>query len=187
MRKPYVLGVMSLCAMSFFATGSQAGHELYDVTISDCRGLNCSSIAISGSLLTVRNATNRWEAAVYAAPGECLRIDETDMRGDATDDEMVVVGPAGDVWRNDDYNGLLPRVAFVAPNNGWYYVSIAHNGGAALEHNLTVEYGRYEGGASNPNCANPTPMLGGSSTAAAKPRVAPSASSRDTIGAPGTR
>ncbi|MCI0466091.1 MAG: hypothetical protein L0Y57_03660 [Beijerinckiaceae bacterium] len=142
------------------AAPSQAATEIWDPTLSSCTGLNCSSVQIAGIVPNYDGyITQRWQIGVYASGGECLRVDETQMfanpPGPLPDDEMVVVAPNGDVYRNDNFSSLRPRVAFIAPVTGFYYVSIAQvSGRAAPEHDIFVAYGRYPSG--NPNCANPT-------------------------------
>ncbi|WP_144259528.1 hypothetical protein [Methylocystis sp. ATCC 49242] len=156
--KKFIVATAGLCISMMAPTAGQAGYEIWDTSVSTCTGLNCSSVVFGGTVMNAVGAsTARWEGAVFANRGECLRLDETAMFGSGADDEMVVVGPNGTVWRNDDFSGLRPRVAFIAPQRGWYYVTIAHfAGNPNPEHDFVLAYGRYSG-SSNPNCASATP------------------------------
>ncbi|WP_036282360.1 hypothetical protein [Methylocystis sp. ATCC 49242] len=178
MKKMLIMASAGFCISMFAPTTSQAGYEIFDPSVSSCTGLNCSSIVMGGTVLnSVGLSTARWEAAVYANRGECLRLDEIAMFGTGADDEIVVVGPNGTVWRNDDFTGLRPRVAFIAPLRGWYYVTIARfNGAPAPEHDFYLAYGRYIG-TGNPNCASPTPGF-----APAAPNKAPNAAGQSAPG-----
>jgi len=160
--------------MAVLATSPALSQSLiFDPTVSSCTGINCSSITIGGTVLNSAGlSASRWTVAVFANANECLRLDQVVMSGTGADDEMVVVAPNGDVFRNDDFGGTLrPRIVIrPTPARGWYYVSIARfNGAPAPEHDLQLAYGRYTNSATNPNCASPTVAL-----------TAPAASTRQT-------
>ncbi|WP_144259776.1 hypothetical protein [Methylocystis sp. ATCC 49242] len=156
MKKMLIMASAAVAMSVFAPMPSQAGYEIYDPSVSTCTGTNCSSIVFGGSIFGYGPSTAKWEGAFFAAQNDCIRIEQTAAFGTGVDDEIVAVGPNGTVWRNDDFFGRRPRVAFVAPNNGWYYVTIARfNGASTPSHNFWLAYGRYN--STNPNCANPTP------------------------------
>lgn len=166
MRKTSLL--IGLAASLVSANPGHSASLIWDTGVDTCTALNCGAILMGGTVLNAVNAsTARWDIAVYAAAGECLRLDETAMFGAGADDEMVVVAPNGTVYRNDDFGSLRPRVVVnPTPSSGWYYVSIARfTGAAAPEHDIHFRYGRYVRSTTNPNCASPTAgQLGQQST-----------------------
>jgi hypothetical protein len=132
---------------------------LWDPTVDSCTSLNCGSVLVGGSVINHSGvSTSRWDVAIYAGAGECLRLDQTTVFGSGVDDEMVVVSPDGTVYRNDDFGSLRPRVVIrPTPTRGWYYVSIArYTGAPAPEHDFYFRFGRYANSSTNPNCASPT-------------------------------
>jgi hypothetical protein len=174
MIKPYktiVLLAAFMLGLFLSIKPASAGFDIFDTTVSTCTTLNCSQVVFGGTVHAFGPSANQWDAHVFAAPGECVRIALT---SEFTDLETVVRAPNGTVFRNDDGFvapcALCPVVKFSAPNNGWYAVSIAHFAGTAVEGNFTFTYGRYTPG--NPNCAAPTPPLSPqTSEPSAKPRV----------------
>jgi len=187
MKNHGIIAVAGLALSVLAPTSSQAMNEIYDPSVSTCSTLNCSSVIFGASILAFGSDPTRWEANVYAFNGECLRLDVTAM-GAGADDEIVVVSPNGTTYRNDDFGGALrPRVAFIAPQRGWYHVSIGrYNGLASPEHNFTLAYGRYVG-AGNPNCGTPTAGQAASASAALKPAVGNAAGDNLGPNAPGGR
>lgn len=156
MRKTAAL--LAFGASLFASVPGYSATLLWDPTVDTCTGLNCGSILVGGSVLNHSNVSPaRWDVAIYAGAGECLRLEQTAVFGTGVDDEIVVVAPNGTVYRNDDFYGLRPRVAIAStPVRGWYYVSIArYTGAPAPEHDFYFRFGRYTSSA-NANCASPT-------------------------------
>lgn len=189
MTKSRLIAAAAFFASMFASSGGQAGHEIFDPTVTNCTWLNCGSISMGATVMAYPNAAAKWEAAVYAYPGECLRVDETAMYGAGADDAITIVGPDGSRWHNDDFYGLRPRVAFIAPHDGWYYVTISRYNGAATPpapaHNLIVAYGRYPG--NNMNCIPATPRLFPSAVPLSAKSAPAATGVNDLPGAPGTR
>ena len=175
--------LLAIGCMAFMGTSGQSASLLFDPTVSSCTGINCSSITVGGTVLNSAGLTPaRWDVAIFANTNECLRLDEVVMSGAGADDEMVVVAPNGNVYRNDDFGGTTrPRVVIIpTPARGWYYVSIARfNGAPAPEHDLQFAFGRYTNNTANPNCASPTVAAAPASPAALKPEARPQPGSPD--------
>lgn len=149
---------LHVLALGFFLGGASpawANIQLFD-PLSTTTGINSNSQLFQG--VYERNSNNTqsipFTIQVYSAGGECLRLDVTSQPSDL---EMVVVSPNGTVWRNDDFNGLLPVVRALTTVNGWYTVHISHFSGSTGAGVFVLRYGRYNSG--NPNCSNPTPAL----------------------------
>ena len=179
---PKSLVACAVLAAGMAAAPSQAATLLFDPTVSTCTGINCSSITVGGTVMNSAGlSAARWDVAIFAQANECLRLDEVVMTGAGADDEMVVVAPNGDAFRNDDFGGTLrPRVVIrPTPASGWYYVSIARfNGDPAPEHDIQFAFGRYTNSTTNPNCESPTAVVtavGGAESVVPvdKPVVAP--------------
>jgi hypothetical protein len=136
-------------------SSSVSSAQIFDDSVSSCTGGNCSSLRLPGTVLSFGPSANAWVENLFAAPGECVRLD---IASQGADLEMTVVAPNGSVFRNDDRAGASDRRPLVkigsAPNNGWYTVHLARFDGGAVNANFVLLYGRYNGG--NPNCLNPT-------------------------------
>jgi hypothetical protein len=142
------------------AGGPVAASEINDPTVGSCTTNNCSSIEATGQVFrSTLNSAQRAKPFVvqlFAGPNECFRV-ETVFQ--AQDLELTVVTPSGTVFRDDDSSPLCSvcsLVKFVTPSNqrGWYTVHVSHFGGAPVDAEFRLLYGRYTSG--NPNCANPT-------------------------------
>jgi hypothetical protein len=135
-----------------------SAQNIFDDTVSSCTGANCSSLRIPGTVFSFGPSAGQFVISVFAAPGQCVRLDLISPPHPAPDMELVVIAPDGTVFRNDDRNGALDRRPLVkigsAPQNGWYTVRVGQFAGVATETNVVLLYGRYPGG--NPNCATPT-------------------------------
>jgi hypothetical protein len=183
----------SALAIAFAASvlGTAPGHtasQVWDPGVDACTTLNCGTVLLPGTVGNIAGlSTQRWDIAVYAAAGECLRLDQTNVFGAGVDDEMVVVAPDGTAYRDDDSSGgLRPKVVInPTPSRGWYYVSIARFTGApAPEHDFYLKYGRYVRSTTNPNCVGattprmePAPALGSKTPTAVQqaPAASPTA------------
>lgn|SRR6185295_16597161 len=149
-----------------FAPAMGSATELFDNTLSSCSTDNCSSLTLPGTILSFGPSAAVFTVDVFAASGECMRLDLSTMPASPIDLELVVVAPNGSVFRNDDRAGASDRRPLVkigsTPNNGWYTVHIAQFNGSPISANFTLLYGRYSAG--NHNCASPTaPVLTGAS------------------------
>ena len=150
------LTVVGLCIVLMAPISS--AQNIFDDSVGTCTGNNCSSLRIPGTLFAFGASAGQFVISVFAAPGECVRLDLISPPHPAPDMELVVIAPDGSVFRNDDRNGALDRRPLVkiaaAPQNGWYTVRVGQFAGAATETNIVLLYGRYANG--NPNCAAPT-------------------------------
>jgi hypothetical protein len=134
-----------------------AGSLIWDETVSSCTGINCSSLRLPGTVSVSTPSPEPWVLSLFAAAGECLRLDVVTQDNDL---EMVVAAPDGTVFVNDDRTGIdrRPLVAVPsAPVRGWYTVQIARFDGDDVVANFALAYGRYS--ARNANCSPPTPPL----------------------------
>jgi hypothetical protein len=137
-----------LCALISTVEIASA-QNIWDTSVSSCSTVNCSSLEIGGTLMSLPNLSALpWTTSVYARSGECLRLDVTWQQNDL---ETVVRSPNGTIYREDDTSGTRPIVSFVVSQTGWYSVSIAHWSGSAVNADFILKYGRYNG--SNMNCA----------------------------------
>lgn len=153
------LGLLGLAmAMLLSVSMVSATTVIFDDTVSSCGTINCSSLTIPGSVFSFNNVSaNPWVANLFAAPGECVRLEVTSQEADL---EMVVVAPNGSVFRDDDGGtGTQPLVKIAsAPNDGWYTVHLASFSGSAIGANFVLLYGRYTSG--NANCDGATTPFG---------------------------
>ena len=153
MRRTYtnwMAGLIALATLLLAPVLGSAQTAVFDDTFSTCATINCSSLRIPGTVLSFAPSAGNWDINVFAAAGECVRLD---VISQATDLEMVVVAPNGTVFRNDDrvIGDLRPLVKIDrSPNNGWYTVHLAQFAGSAVNANLVLLYGRYNSG--NINC-----------------------------------
>ena len=136
-----------------------AASNMWDPSVSTCSTINCSSVQIDATILRSGAAVAPWVGEIYARGGECLRLDIIDVIPSA-DLELVVVASNGTVYRNDNRNSTIDRPLVKignTPVGGWYSVSVLPAGGAVIQADFTLVYGRYNVG--NPNCSSPTPAL----------------------------
>lgn len=144
----------------FFSGMANAGSTMW-VPPGGCNTLNCASMRLNANVTSSSslNGMEPFVVQVMSTPSHCTRLDITSQ---TTDMEMVVVGPNGVVWRNDDRvaGDLRPRVIIPASTGtaGWYTVQISRFNGiapvAGQHYDAVLEYGRYPAG--NTNCSNPT-------------------------------
>jgi hypothetical protein len=133
-----------------------AGPVLEDA-VNACTGINCAAMSIRG----VHLAREPFLVQVYAAEGECLRLD-VDVQ--SQDMALLLAGPTVNLagvnddrdFDGGDYRPLL--VVDPVPATGWYTVVISYFDVGATVGKFTLKYGRYPGG--NPNC----PLLAASSS-----------------------
>jgi hypothetical protein len=145
-------------ALSIVAFPTQATNLLGSTT----------SATISGTTFGFGQSAMPWTAEVYSGPNACLRLAVTVQ---ATDLEMTVVAPNGNVYRDDDSGGSLRPLVKInpTPNNGWYTVSINNFAGNAVSANFTLTLQRL--GLNNASCL-PATVVRSSDTLAPKPREA---------------
>jgi hypothetical protein len=151
----------------FGASTALAGSEIYDGT-NTCQQVNCAAVVLGGTIASFPPMPGRWSLEVRAAANECVRLDVTSQFPDL---EMLVIGPAGRIYRSDDRGGdfcaLCPLVKISPAMTGEYTVSLTTQNGALTEGNFTLSYGRYDAG--NANCDDPTPATGASASADTAP------------------
>lgn len=144
----------------FVCSSASAGSTMW-VPPGACNTLNCASMRLNANVTSSAslNGMEPFVVQLMASPSHCTRFDVTSQ---TTDMEMVVVGPDGTVWRNDDRaaGDVRPRVVIPANTGrtGWYTVQISrYNGIPPVPGNhfdAVLEYGRYPAG--NVNCDSPT-------------------------------
>jgi hypothetical protein len=129
--------IASIGLATIMMSGAAYAGPIYDPTISTCTGVNCSSVVLGGTLLSLgTGSAGQWVQEVFATAGQCVR--HNDQGGGAcTNCPIVKIGSA--------------------PKTGWYTVNIAQTLGNAAEGNFVLAYGRYPNG--NANCNPPTPPL----------------------------
>jgi hypothetical protein len=148
-----IAGLSAVAAVSLFVVASASASAIYDPKVKGCSGRNCGAVAFGATVNGYLHSAQAWLIQVYAAAGECLRVEVT---AQDTDLELRVVSPdASRTWFNDD-SGLAPCP--LCPlfsrdsvrDDGWYTVQIGEYGGASVQAGFTLAYGRYKAG--NPNC-----------------------------------
>jgi hypothetical protein len=143
-------------AVSLLFTATASATPIFDPSTHTCSGRNCSAIVLGGTVNGFKASAVPWVIEVFAAAHECLRLEVTSQEVDL---EMRVIAPdAGKNWSSDDSSlapcPLCPLVAVNnTPQNGWYTVHIGEFGGASVQANFTLAYGRYN--RNNANCAAP--------------------------------
>jgi hypothetical protein len=142
--------VVLLCAASASAT------PVFSPSVSNCKDRNCKAVELGGTVPGFYTSALPWTIQVFAGPTECLRLEVLSQEADL---EMRVVSPDGsDTWLADDSLLtpclLCPLAAIrTEDRNGWYTVHIGEWGGAAVQANFTLAYGRYSR-QRNPNCTS---------------------------------
>ncbi|NTU41986.1 MAG: hypothetical protein HGA78_02830 [Nitrospirales bacterium] len=140
-----------LTVASLFAVSSAfAGSNIWTPQAT-CTTNNCQSLKLGGTIMSFGSEdAASWTANLFAAQGECLRLDVTTADDDL---EIVVVAPNGYVYRNDDRSSSnnLPLVRISsAPISGYYTVHVSTWDGYPVDVDFILKYGRYNSG--NPNC-----------------------------------
>jgi hypothetical protein len=148
------LKLLVAAAVSLLFVTSASATDIFDPTTKRCNNRNCGAVQFGGSINGFQHSASPWVIKVYAAAGECLRVEVT---AQDTDLEMRIVGPdPRKTWFNDD-SGLAPcpLCPLLKLNNvrkdGWYSVNVGEISGVSVNANFTLAYGRYR--ANNPNCA----------------------------------
>jgi hypothetical protein len=144
------LAVVGTAAVMLLSPDKVFAQEIYALTPETCATLNCGSLVLPGTVLSIPPSASTWVGKLFAAANECVRLDVDRQNADL---RMVVVAPNGTIYRNDDRTAtdFRPLVQInPTPNNGWYTVQLAKFNGQAVSANFTLFYGRYNAG--NPNC-----------------------------------
>jgi hypothetical protein len=149
---------VAVAAWIGFTTGASAT----DITTPrrTCTGVNCGALKFAATInaFTASTRASPWTVGVLGQANECVRLQ---VILQVSDLEMVVVGPDGTVWRNDNGNvsacPTCPVVKFVPLKTGWYTVQVSPANGSAVEQDFRISYGRYNVG--NPNCRGLTPTF----------------------------
>jgi hypothetical protein len=153
-------GLASALATFLPAGPAGAATTINGVAVASCTTPNCSSALIIGTLTSHGSYAVPWVIQVASDPGQCVRLETTDVIGSDLNLEMVVVSPSGRVFRNDNISGTnnLSLVKIAPTEHGFYTVQVSGFNGGAAAVNFELRYGRYSS-AGNPNCASPTPPL----------------------------
>lgn len=132
---------------------SATATPIFDPTVRDCETRNCSAVVLGGTANGFLNAPMPWTVQVYAGARECLRLEVISQEADM---EMRIVAPDGSkTWLSDDSGELpcplCPVLAIPTRQQpGWYTVHVGEFGGASVQANFTIAYGRYA--RTSPNC-----------------------------------
>lgn len=130
------------------ASPAWAGSQIEDTT-SACTGINCGAMALRGVVQT----NEPFVIQVFAAEGECLRLDIDSQTQDLT---MLVAFPSvnfGSISDDRDFEGgdYRPLIQLdPLPWTGWYTVAVSYWDLANTSGKFILKYGRYPTG--NPNC-----------------------------------
>ena len=142
-----------LVTTALLTTGAADATNIFDPTVTNSTGINASSIELNATLFRDIFGANPWTINAFGGAGECLRFDVSAVTQNF-DLELVVIGPDGQFFLNDDRvrgSDLRPLVTIDgARNSGWYTVHVADFQGRPIEGNFTLKYGRYPAG--NVNC-----------------------------------
>ena len=116
-----------------------------------------ASDTIIGTLGSHGSYAFPWTIQVASDPGQCVRLEVAEvLGGSGLDLEMVVVSPAGRVFRNDNAVGNRPLIRIAPTEQGFYTVQISTANGGAAAVNLKLLYGRF---ASASSCFPATQQL----------------------------
>jgi hypothetical protein len=161
------LAVSALPMLAMFAVGFAQASTVRDPTVSASSTINDSIVTINGQLNDTDTGVTPWVIQVFAAAGDCVRLNVSTTNFDS---EIVTTAPGGAVYRDDDSGGSLRPLVMIdpAPFTGWYTVQVAHWAGSPINADFTLKYGRYTSG--NANCSSPTTPLGGFEPASTKAR-----------------
>ncbi len=156
MTSPHASTALAALGGLLFSTQvALAGSAIWNPP-SACNTLDCDATVlhanITSSLSNPGGSVEPFIIQVHSSPQYCLRLDvlkETTAGGSPVDLEMVLVGPDGRVWRNNNRSILDPRPLIVVPRGaqGWYTVHISTATGvivpAGSHLNVDLAYGRY--------------------------------------------
>ena len=145
--------IIAMLTSALYSSAALAGPQLEDI-LNTCTHINCRSQLIRG----VSQTTEPFVIQVYAAEGECLRMEVTSQTADV---EMVLISPDIEdfIYTDDDRAGQFRPVIAVDPvtNRGWHKVLVSEYRGALERARFKLRYGRYDSG--NPNCERTTPVI----------------------------
>ena len=130
------------------AQAAWAGSVLEDV-LNACSTINCAATTVRG----VHQAREPFVIQLFAAEGECLRLDVTEQSQDLA---MLISSPSVNLaginddrdFNNGDFRPLI--TIDPVPATGWYTVVVSHFDLVATVGKFTLKYGRYATG--NANC-----------------------------------
>jgi hypothetical protein len=138
------------------ANAAWAGTQVED-TVSNCSIPNCAA----QSLRAVHQTNEPFVIQVFAAEGECLRLD---VDSQTQDTAMLLASPAVHIVaasddRDFDADDFRPLI-FIdpIPATGWYTVAVSYFDWAPTVAKFVLKYGRYPSG--NANCPVPPPATG---------------------------
>lgn len=142
-----------------------AGPTLFN-TVSNCTALDCGGSTIIANYVYEQPFSQGipFTVQLFSAGNECLRVSVTAQN---LDSEAALVSPDNQVWLNDDFNGLRPRIVARTTVKGWYTLQLTKFDGGGPGGQITFKYGRYP--LSNQNCSNPTTALSAAQPAQRKP------------------
>ncbi len=157
MTSPHASTALAALGGLLFSTQvALAGSAIWNPP-SACNTLDCDATVLHGnitsSLSNPGGSVEPFIIQVHSSSQFCLRLDvlkEATAGGAPVDLEMVLVGPDGSVWRNNNRSISDPRPLIVVPRGGtqgWYTVQISTATGfivpAGSHLNVDLAYGRY--------------------------------------------
>lgn len=152
-----VCGAVALAAITIIPLSPAKASTIRD-RANNCTTANCEAETFGGAIVAGASFAVPWTVEVFADKNECIRLHVTKQNFDL---KMEAISPAGTVWRNDNSNTgscrNCPVLKFIAPQAGWYNVTVAPANGKA-EADFEFAYGRYTP-KTNPNCNNPIKPL----------------------------
>ena len=111
--------------------------------------INASQLGVSDTIIGTLGSHGSyaipWTIQVASDPGQCVRLEVAEvLGGSGLDLEMVVVSPAGRVFRSDNAVGnRLPLVRIAPTEQGFYTVQVSTANGGAAAVNFKLLYGRF--------------------------------------------
>ncbi len=139
------------------ATEALAEATVLGMPKRTCVTINCQATSFSGRIGAFGANANSSVIQFALDPGWCARFD---VSAGFADLETIVVGPGGNVFRDDDGGlGNNPLVVISSANltQGVHTVVIQHWAGTAVSGGYTLKAAQYD--AANPNCAGPVTPL----------------------------
>lgn len=120
---------------------------------STCSTLDCGGTSLTANYIYEQPFSQAipFTVQLFSAGNECIRVSVTSQNIDAG---ATLVSPNNQVWVNDDFNGLRPRIVARTTVKGWYTLQLTKFDGGGPGGQITFKYGRYP--SSNTNCSNPT-------------------------------
>ena len=123
--------------------------------------INASQLGVSDTIIGTLGSHGSyaipWTIQVASDPGQCVRLEVAQvLGGSGLDLEMVVVSPAGRVFRSDNAVGNLPLVRIAPTEQGFYTVQVSTANGGAAAVNFKLLYGRFP---STTSCSPATQAL----------------------------